>query len=676
MSDFYEEILGISTKEMTMSENVSIPDINKRRLCNIEILTNKRCQSDIQTFGERRLDTHFPQTEESMSNFHSEKSRGLGSAKIFKPSKYDFSMQNKVSTDALHKNNKDIWLRVDTTDKRTISNNKIISNLTETLNEVNNRQTPKSQLAYDNSSRGSYNINKSSEFPSKLYVLSAERNGRNHQNSYAKTRVENGDASHTIKIMNPLSNKASVNNLLRGTRAETITSQERRPYGQTKGYGEQELNRAARGFVNYLDGSEGSSGRVDSPNKPKDTRNYNRPYKIPNSYANSNRYRSISFQSKLEAESSAGSPQMSRGMTVKGTGLYERKSLHYRNVHPETQQDTSINFEERVKARQAMRSREFERVYQESTEGALKTPPMGNLGGKACLKLDLRQNTTRRSLADQIKQHSANNHRTRHINLDVLNSERSVEVDFNQHPRSSVLMEKDIPDEGNARRPDGHKTKMNNFQGTGRKVKHVMRDYAYAKGSGKKLYMNNSYENMQKHDFKDTESINYKQKMLESKENRQVKTKRNLDENIEPDKQESKFLNIQSSENFCPGRVKRSEPVEPEPKWSFWKTLKNPLQWFGLSKDNPVNTPNKDTARENISDNDSGRNRSISYHVTDAHRERFANPKSNHTNRTLKYAKSIEKKKYPSFAKMFRDTLNPPSDKYTESRSLRYSRKS
>lgn len=32
MSDFYEEILGISTKEMTMSENVSIPDINKRRL--------------------------------------------------------------------------------------------------------------------------------------------------------------------------------------------------------------------------------------------------------------------------------------------------------------------------------------------------------------------------------------------------------------------------------------------------------------------------------------------------------------------------------------------------------------------------------------------------------------------------------------------------------------------
>jgi hypothetical protein len=363
-------------------------------------------------------------------------------------------------------------------------------------------------------------------------------------------------------------------------------------------------------------------------------------------------------------------------MTVKGTGLYERKSLHYRNVHPETQQDTSINFEERVKARQAMRSREFERVYQESTEGALKTPPMGNLGGKACLKLDLRQNTTRRSLADQIKQHSANNHRTRHINLDVLNSERSVEVDFNQHPRSSVLMEKDIPDEGNARRPDGHKTKMNNFQGTGRKVKNVTRDYAYAKGSGKKLYMNNSYENMQKHDFKDTESINYKQKMLESKENRQVKTKRNLDENIEPDKQESKFLNIQSSENFCPGRVKRSEPVEPEPKWSFWKTLKNPLQWFGLSKDNPVNTPNKDTARENISDNDSCRNRSISYHVTDDHRERFANPKSNHTNRNLKYAKSIEKKKYPSFAKMFRDTLNPPSDKYTESRSLRYSRKS
>lgn len=32
IGDFYDEILGISTKEMNMSENVSIPDINKRKL--------------------------------------------------------------------------------------------------------------------------------------------------------------------------------------------------------------------------------------------------------------------------------------------------------------------------------------------------------------------------------------------------------------------------------------------------------------------------------------------------------------------------------------------------------------------------------------------------------------------------------------------------------------------
>jgi len=32
ISDFYDEMLGISTKEMTMSENVTIPDKNKRRL--------------------------------------------------------------------------------------------------------------------------------------------------------------------------------------------------------------------------------------------------------------------------------------------------------------------------------------------------------------------------------------------------------------------------------------------------------------------------------------------------------------------------------------------------------------------------------------------------------------------------------------------------------------------
>lgn len=32
MEDFYDEILGMSIKEMALSENVSIPDTNKRRL--------------------------------------------------------------------------------------------------------------------------------------------------------------------------------------------------------------------------------------------------------------------------------------------------------------------------------------------------------------------------------------------------------------------------------------------------------------------------------------------------------------------------------------------------------------------------------------------------------------------------------------------------------------------
>lgn len=32
LSDFYGEILGMSTKETSISENVSIPDINKRKL--------------------------------------------------------------------------------------------------------------------------------------------------------------------------------------------------------------------------------------------------------------------------------------------------------------------------------------------------------------------------------------------------------------------------------------------------------------------------------------------------------------------------------------------------------------------------------------------------------------------------------------------------------------------
>lgn len=70
MSDFFYEIQGLSTKEMTASENVSIPDINKVRLCNVETLTNKRHLSDkLQHFGGRSADIKTKPKDDSVNHF-------------------------------------------------------------------------------------------------------------------------------------------------------------------------------------------------------------------------------------------------------------------------------------------------------------------------------------------------------------------------------------------------------------------------------------------------------------------------------------------------------------------------------------------------------------------------------------------------------------------------------
>lgn len=130
---------------------------------------------------------------------------------------------------------------------------------------------------------------------------------------------------------------------------------------------------------------------------------------------------------------------------------------------------------------------------------------------------------------------------------------------------------------------------------------------------------NSSYDKMRKYEFKDTESITYKQRMMERSKMKPIKTKRNLDENIEPDRPD-KFINIKSSENFCPGRAKAESNSQEDSMWNFWKTLKNPLQWFGLNRETEVVSPQKSYAPEDISDNLSIRNRSISYNIGESNK--------------------------------------------------------
>lgn len=92
---------------------------------------------------------------------------------------------------------------------------------------------------------------------------------------------------------------------------------------------------------------------------------------------------------------------------------------------------------------------------------------------------------------------------------------------------------------------------------------------------------------------------------------RRTKPKGRLDENIEPERFE-KFLNINSSENFKPGHNRKTKNAKNQDDgWNFWNTLKNPLQWFGITDSSHEAEQNEP---ENISHNtDSSRNRSVTH---------------------------------------------------------------
>lgn len=137
--------------------------------------------------------------------------------------------------------------------------------------------------------------------------------------------------------------------------------------------------------------------------------------------------------------------------------------------------------------------------------------------------------------------------------------------------------EKDIPEEGNARRPDLHQTRINDFHGSGRKNKNIIKDQVFVMASGKKLKSDNSLEMRPK--FKAHGSDFKYRYRPQSKENMSLKKKQIVEQ--------------QNSDS----------------KWSLWSTLKNPLQWLGIATETN-NTPTK--AYEY---SQAGRHRSISHHT-------------------------------------------------------------
>ena len=212
MNDFYEEILGLSTKEMTMSENVSIPDINKRKLCNIEVLTNKRCQSDIQQFGNQSSDSpNIPQSEEIIGNFHTCNSKIENSSKIQRRSKYEFSVQNNIRSPSY-------------------SSNKYNTPSGDKFMKDSHGKYFKNEWTFDVKSRGSHNINKSIEFKRNAGSISLEKD-----NQQMNLQFAHPERVKTLKALKSASNKSSMNNLMKGSKIDAFAFPDRGKYINKKG---------------------------------------------------------------------------------------------------------------------------------------------------------------------------------------------------------------------------------------------------------------------------------------------------------------------------------------------------------------------------------------------------------------------------------------------------------
>jgi hypothetical protein len=369
MSDFYEEILGISTKEMTMSENVSIPEINKRRLCNVELLTNKRMRPEAKNLWMRstELKLHFPIDEKA----------SMSSA--------------RVNNNFYLANINDIWSNKKTTPKRNFSKPYRESCLTNKSIDFSNR--------YEGLS-AEWVTRKDPKFgPSPLMV---DKTFRDNQISYRKNvRQERLSA---MKVIRSVCHRDQVESMFKGR--SSIEEKEPKYFNYSKNDRENKY----RKYANYADNWAGLDSSLDTPNKPKDNRSNTKPYKLPGEYISSFRYRSTSFQNSFSE------PPSYYSKTGSSRETFSTQSK---------QKEEDINYAERALARKATRAKEFEKVYKESTEGGLKSPPIQEVAKRAYLKLDRQpQKEDRGTLAEQVRKYKDSQKINEYKNLETLNSDR------------------------------------------------------------------------------------------------------------------------------------------------------------------------------------------------------------------------------------------------------------
>jgi hypothetical protein len=497
--------------------------------------------------------------DDSIINFHSEKLNAIRSGKVQQRTQYEFSINPESSNDILYRNGRDTHFSTSNAQSKKI-------NYSEYTTNMMSRKSPKSKYHNILPTRGSYNLNKSIEMNSNRNILSTDRLHQDNVRSFRNQRTSNPEPFRTIKTMKSVSKEASLKKL-KPSKSE-FNMPDKHYYGNDKS----EVVRNGKSYPSWLDHSENSANK-DTPNKPVDGRHHTESHKLPSTYIDLYRYRSSSFQNNLDSRNDRSQHKIA----VKSSLGPDRKLDNYHSKYSKHRE--SINYEERVNARKAMRSNEFEKLYQESTEGNLKSPPIHELTNSNGLNINTSYDKNRRSLAEQIQKHSTLKNKHSYHNLESLDSSRTNREP--NKPRSGPLGEKDIPDEGSARRPDLHKTKINDFHGTGRKMKNIIKDQVFIMASGKKLKFNDSFEITPKFrapgsDFK------YKYRP-QSKENMRFK-QRQVDEQKDSDS-----------------------------KWSLWNTLKNPLQWLGISKE-VNNTPIKEHEKSG-----SGRKKAVSHYMHNMH---------------------------------------------------------
>lgn len=357
--------------------------------------------------------------DDSISNFHSERLNIVSSSKVQTRSKYDLSNKPEITTSMLYKNNRDPVYSTSNL------NSKKIDYSEYTTNNIS-RQTPKSKYQNMVPSRGSYNLNKSIEMNSNRGMHASDRLYNDDTQSFRNPRTSNPEPFRTIKTMKSISKCPSEK--FSNLKNLNLNTADKHYYRNEKS---SELVRDGRTYSNWIYNSDNSANN-DSPNKPANGRSNpenvkylndadfkgNKPYKLPSTYIDSYRYRSISFQNNIGSRNGRDHNEI----TVKSTLGQERKSENYHAKY--NKHSDSINFEERVNARKAMRSKEFEKLYQESTEGNLKSPPINELS-KNRLNVNTSYDRTRKTLAEQIHRHSQLKSNESYKNIESLNSSRT-----------------------------------------------------------------------------------------------------------------------------------------------------------------------------------------------------------------------------------------------------------